>query len=88
MDLLKKFFPFAFNVKDGEPSTLVIAIVIHAVASLVINLALSLVGLLIGGIAVIGPVYGVISGFVGSVIGLYCTAGIVFSILKFCKVLK
>lgn len=79
MDMLKKFFPLSF-----QP--------FKKVADLVINILIQvLIGVLVGiliGILVHVPVIGLIVGIVGTVLDLYITAGIVFSILHYTNVLK
>ena len=79
MDTLKKFFPFSFGEKKD-------------VAALVINIIIYVVVAAIAG-AVIGllykiPVLGTIFSLLGSLVGIYTTAGIVLSILHYVKVLK
>ena len=44
--------------------------------------------MLTGWIPVVGALIGWLLGIVSSLVGLYCLAGIVFSILSFCKVLQ
>ena len=79
MDTLKTFFPLSFKY-------------VQDVASLIIGILIYIVAGTVGG-ALIGllhsiPVLGWIAGIVGSLLGLYCTAGIVIQILVFAKVLK
>ena len=78
MDLVKKYFPVSTRAND------VMGLVISIVLYLIVIVALSLVGKLIGGIAVIGWLYGIIAW----VIGAYCTVGIVLAVLVFLKLLK
>ena len=79
MDILKAIFPFSFTKKDSVAS-LIIIILIHLVASIV-------AGALIGILAKV-PIVNLITGIVGSLVGLYFLAGLVLSILDYCKVLK
>lgn len=78
MDLLKKYFPRAFKVSDV--ASLIIAILIYIVFDVV-------AGAVIGLLAAI-PVLGIIFSILGALVGIYATAGIVISVLVFCKVLK
>ena len=78
MDMLKKFFPLSFGAKDV--ANLIIKIVIYLVIDVVLGFAIGL----LSGI----PIVCIIIGIVGSLLGLYCLAGIVIAILDFCKVLK
>ena len=48
MDMLKKFFPFAFKVKAKDVTGLIVSIIIHLVAGLVISLVLGLLGTILG----------------------------------------
>ncbi len=78
MDTLKKFFPFSFGSKDV--AALVIKIIIYVVAGAVIGFLLGVIGKL--------PLVGIITGLIGTLVGIYTTAGIVIAILDYCKVFK
>lgn len=78
MDLLKKLFPLSFKV--SEVKDLVISIIVYAVIDVVC-------GVLIGLLAKI-PLIGILFSLVGTLIGVYATAGIVLAILVFVKVIK
>ena len=78
MDLLKKLFPFSFGSKDV--AALVIKIIIYVVAGAVIGFLLGIIGKL--------PLVGIITGLLGTLVGIYTTAGIVIAILDYCKVFK
>ena len=78
MDLLKKLFPLSFKV--SEVKDLVISIIVYALIDVVC-------GVLIGLLAKI-PLIGILFSLVGTLIGIYATAGIVLSILVFVKVIK
>lgn len=79
MDTIKKLFPFSFKEKKtvGE---LVVNIIIHALVGLVAGI---LIGLLSG-----IPVVKILVALVGGLVDIYITAGIVFSVLNYCKVVK
>lgn len=81
MDFLKKLFPMSFAC-TGEVSTLVKTVIIYIVADILVGLAVSLIGL--AGIEILS----ILVGAVGSLVGLYATAGIVFSFLVHFKVFK
>ena len=87
MDFLKKFFPFSFGIKDT--ANFVVKIIVYVVAMIIGGVLLGIIGwlnsLLPAGLA---GLIGIILGLIGSLINLYCTAGIVVLILVFCKVLK
>ena len=84
MDLLKKFFPFSFNVNEKDTNSLVASIVIYAIGLI----ALSLFGVLFGWILSNIPVLGWLVGIITGLLDTYCFAGIVLAILKFFNVLK
>ncbi len=79
MDTLKKLFPLSFKEKNSV-GALIINILIHLVADIVAGL---IIGLL-SNIAIIGAIFAAL----GSLLGLYFTAGIVLSILHYVKVIK
>ena len=81
MDMIKPFFPFAFNFKAKDVTGLIVSIIIHFVAGAV-------VGAVMGLLTFITPIIGFVFGIIGTVVGLYSLAGIVFAILVFCGVLK
>lgn len=78
MDMLKKLFPHAFRAKETNP--FIVALVIYILIDIVC-------GFLIGLLAKL-PLVGVLFSLVGSLVGVYATAGVVLSILVFVKVIK
>ena len=76
---LKKFFPLSYKYSDTV-SNLIIGILIYIVGDIV-------AGAVIGLLAAI-PLIGWLFGIIGSLVGLYCLAGIVIQILIVTKVLK
>lgn len=80
MDTLKKLFPQAVKVNSEDAASLVIAILIYLVFGAVSGAILGW----LSGIAYVGFIF----GLVGSLVGIYALAGIVISVLVFCKVLK
>lgn len=79
MDLLKKLFPISFKYADTV-ANLIIGILIYVVGGAV-------AGAIIGWLSLI-PIVGLIFSLVGSLLGIYCLAGIVIEVLLFAKVLK
>lgn len=72
MDTLKKLFPLSFKEKNG-------------IGGLIVNILIHLVADAIAGVIIwILPFI----GFLGGLIGLYFTVGIVLSVLDYLKVLK
>ena len=78
MDLLKKYWPHAFNASDEKTS--IITLVVYLVVALIL---VPVIGFL-GGIPVVGIIFKVIAFLVE----LYCAIGIVLVILNLFKVLK
>ena len=79
MDKIKQYFPFAFAEKDSTKS-LVISVAIQVAIAVVI-------GAIIGLLKAI-PILGVIFGLIGSVVDIYITASVVFTLLDYFKVIK
>ena len=82
MDTLKKLFPIALATGHKDTGSLVKAILIH--------LAISLVWAIISGIlgAILGSLIGWLLGIVGTLVGLYTTAGIILAVLVYADVIK
>ena len=76
MDALKKFFPVSAKAKDV--TSLVIAIVIYVVVGAIAG---AILGFLSG-----TPIIGFLFGVVGTLVGLYCLAGIILSVLDFLEI--
>jgi len=75
MDLLRKVWPLSFAVEKGDTKNFIIKLVIYAVAAIIFGVIFGL----LGQIQFIGFLFGI----VGTVLDLYCTAGIVFCVLHF-----
>ncbi len=80
MDILKQIFPIAFKSADKN----------EFISSLIIHIILMIVGgALLGVIAALDvAVINWLLGIVGSILELYCIAGIAISILIFLKIMK
>lgn len=79
MDKLKLLFPISFKYADSV-ANLIIGILIYVVGS-------AIAGVILGWLSIL-PIVGLIFSLVGSVLGIYCLAGIVIEVLLFAKVLK
>ena len=79
MDKLKLLFPISFKYADSV-ANLIIGILIYVVGS-------AIAGVILGWLSIL-PIVGLIFSLVGSVLGIYCRAGIVIEGLLFAKVLK
>ena len=84
MDMLKKYFPFSAKVKEKDVTALVVSIIIYVVASAVVGLVLGFVGSALSFIPLVKWLFDTI----GWLFGLYCTVGIVISVLNFFNILK
>lgn len=80
MDLLKKFWPTPFKIEEKNVKSFIIQLVIFAVICTVI-------GWLIGLLAKIA-IIGVLFSLIGSLVEIYCLAGVALCILKFIGVIK
>lgn len=78
MDILKKLFHFSFRATDL--SNLIVSLLVYIVIDIVCGVVIGLLAKL--------PLIGWLFGLVGSLVGLYATAGIIVAILVFFKVLK
>ena len=90
MDFLKKFWPHAFALEKKVVKPFVIQLIIYVVVGTVVSLLTSVINYLVAlaGLDVLTLIVAAVLALVSSVVGLYCTAGIVFSILKFTGVFK
>ena len=79
MDLLKKYFPYSFGVKDL--TNLIIKIIVYVVAGVII----ATIAGIIGKIPLVG---GILGWAIGTVANIYTTAGWIFAILNYLKILK
>ena len=80
MDLLKKFWPTPFKIKEKDLASFLIQLIIFIVI-------VAVVGFLIGILAAL-PIIGIIFSIVGSLIGVYNIVGIVLCGLKFLGIVK
>ena len=80
MDMLKKFWPTPFKIKEKDVPSFIVQLVIFAVICIV-------VGFLIGVLAKI-PIIGIVFSLVGALFELYSLVGIVLCILKFLGIVK
>lgn len=76
MDILKKLWPLSFRIKSkGAVKPFVITLVLYVVVEFVAGVIFGLLALI--------PYVGFIFSIISYLCGLYCTAGIVFTILRF-----
>ena len=95
MDVLKKFFPFAFKYA-GDTNQLVVGILIHVILWFMIPVIVACVLEFIGAFLCIIPIIGWIFGsilmmlgvLVPFIISFYGLAGLVINILVYTKVIK
>lgn len=79
MDMLRKFFPFAFTEKK-DVASLVLYVIIHIVAMAVIGVVGFLIGLI--------PIVRIISGLIFGLVDLYLLISLVLCFLDFFKILE
>ncbi len=75
MEKIFTYFPLSANVLPGNVKSLIMSLVIYVVACAV----LGILNVVLGWIPLVGWLFRLIC----SLLGLYCVAGIVLSILKF-----
>ena len=75
MQKLYFYFPLSSSVQPGQMKTLVISLVIYLVACAVMGILQTILGWI--------PIVGALIRLVLSLLGLYCVAGMVLSVLKF-----
>ncbi len=78
MEMLKKYFPFAFGAKD------IVALIVKILVLVVVGAVVTWVIGLLGAI----PVVGILVSLICGLIDLYVLVNIVLAILDYCKVLK
>lgn len=86
MDILMKLFPIRAKAEDKD--SLIKSIIIYAIGMIIGYVVGGLAGVLLGWIPVVGGILTWVIGTICWLLGIYCTAGIVVSILCFCKVIK
>lgn len=79
MDMLKKFFPVSFTDKP-DVTSLVVALLIYMVVAIVTSVVFFLLSKI--------PFIGVLFAIIGGAVNFYLVAGVVLTILHFCKFLK
>ena len=89
MDFLKKFWPISFKERT-EVSQLVIAVIIQALLGWGVGAVLGVVAGVLRALVpgALGMILAAPLTLIGSLIGMYFTAGIVFTFLSYFKVLK
>lgn len=92
MDFLRKLYPSVFKLEKKVVKPFVIQLVIFVVIGIIMSVVSAVVSavvnMLVGGIEVVGPIVGLVLWIITTIVGLYCTGGIVCSILKFVGVIK
>ena len=78
MDVIKQLFPLSF--KGNDSNACVISVIVYLVAAIIVGVVVAILDFI--------HVVNILLGAIGTIFGLYCLAGIVFSILNFTKVIK
>lgn len=87
MDILKKVFPNAFNCKKSDTNGFVVTLIVYIVLFAIASVVLWVAGFLTG-IPVLGTLLAIVLRVLGVIVDLYTLIGIVLSILCFVDVLK
>ena len=82
MDILKKLFPLSFLSKPKDTNALVFSALLYAA----IMVAYFLISAVLG--YVLGTLAAWLLGLLGTLVGLYGTAGIVLGVLIYCGIVK
>ena len=75
MDKLFQYFPLSGSVQPGDIKSLILSLVIYLVACAVLGVLQTILGWI--------PLVGALVRIVCSLLGLYGTAGMVLSVIKF-----
>lgn len=75
MDKLFRYFPLSAAVEPGNVRQLIISLAIYLVASATLGVLNAVLGWI--------PLVGKLLGVVFSLLGIYCVAGLVLSIVRF-----
>lgn len=75
MDSIKPFFPINNKIEKGNGGSLAIVILIYFAISVVCGIILGLLSFI--------PFVGILTGIIGSLVGLYNLAGIILAIIAF-----
>jgi len=75
MEKFYQYFPLSASVQPGHAVSLFLSLVIYLAACAIMGILQAILGWI--------PVVGAILRLIFSLIGLYCVAGIVLSVLKF-----
>ena len=84
--MLKKYFPFSY--KADSVGGLIVSILIYIVIGAVAGVALWVAGAVTGWLPVIGAVIGWLLGILGTLVEVYNVIGIIVAVLVFLKVVK
>ncbi|MBQ7907044.1 MAG: hypothetical protein IJ309_03615 [Clostridia bacterium] len=88
MDFLRKLYPASFKLEKKVVKPFVITLVVYVVIGIIMAVISGVTNALVGGIEVVGPIVGVVLWAITTIVDIYCTGGIVVSILKFVGVIK
>lgn len=86
MDILKKLFPISFKFTQ-DAGSLIVGVLIYLVVGIVGGFALGLIGVL-SIVPILGWILALVLGLIGSLLDIYCLAGIIIEVLVYTKVLK
>ena len=84
METIKKIFPYSFKEKK-DLGALIITILLHIAVGFAVGVVIGVLSYFLGKVS---PILTLPLSLVSSAAGLYLTAGIVFNILHYVKVIK
>lgn len=88
MDFLRKLYPTVFKLEKKNTRPFVYHLIAFVVIGIIASVLCAIVNWLLGDIKVVGTIVGIVLWTLTTVIDIYCTGGIVCSILKFTGVIK
>ena len=80
MNTLKTYFPFAF-----QPKADIVALIVNIIVHIIVG---ALAAVVIGLLASLPLIFGIVIRLLGILVGLYFTVSVILSILDYLKILK
>ncbi len=87
MDILKKIFPNAFNCKKSDTNGFVVTLIVYVVLFAIASVVLWVAGFLTG-IPLLGALLAIVLRVLGVIVDLYTLIGIILSILCYLEIVK
>lgn len=87
MDILKKIFPGSFNCKKSDTNGFVVTLIVYVVIFAIASVLLWVAGFLTG-IPVLGALLAIVLRVISVIVDLYTLIGIVLAILCYLEIVK